>query len=386
MFAPVSATRTSRPARPPGRSGTRVIRTSRRPTSVSWRRATAASSPGSTLPPERTATVVAVLGRASPARRSARRRRRRRRPRRRAWRAPSAPPSPRRVSSSPTTTMSSACSTSSASVSSPGRLTAMPSAIVERRRGATARRVERLRVRRARRDLHADHLDVGPRRLDRDRDPGAQPAAADRDDDLREVRHVLEQLEPERSPGRRRCRVVERVHERHPGLVARACAIGQARRRPSRRRCSPSRPALAPPRPWRSARRRARTPRTGPRVRAPPRRGSARGCRRCRDDALRAAVAERRQLVGAPRILNEPVRCRFSALSTTTPPTRSEIVRDDSTGVRRAIASTAGRAAATSSAVTSAISRARRGPRRSRPARPAAAPRRRSCCAPAARR
>ena len=37
-------------------------------------------------------------------------------------------------------------------------------------------------------------------------------------------------------------------------------------------------------------------------------------------------------LAAAPRSLNEPVRCRFSALRATTPPARSEIVRDDSTG------------------------------------------------------
>ena len=53
-------------------------------------------------------------------------------------------------------------------------------------------------------------------------------------------------------------------------------------------------------------------------------------------------------LAATPRILNEPVRCRFSALSATTPPARSEIVREDRIGVRRAIVSTAGRAAATS--------------------------------------
>ena len=35
----------------------------------------------------------------------------------------------------------------------------------------------------------------------------------------------------------------------------------------------------------------------------------------------------------APRILNEPVRCRFSALSTTEPPTISDSVTDDTTGV-----------------------------------------------------
>ena len=58
MFAPVSATQASSPASAPGRSATRVSSTSRRPTSVSWRRAIEASSPGSTLPPDSTATVV----------------------------------------------------------------------------------------------------------------------------------------------------------------------------------------------------------------------------------------------------------------------------------------------------------------------------------------
>ena len=55
---PASATQASSPASAPGRSGTRVSTTSRRPASVSWRRAIESSSPGSTLPPERIATVV----------------------------------------------------------------------------------------------------------------------------------------------------------------------------------------------------------------------------------------------------------------------------------------------------------------------------------------
>ena len=42
-------------------------------------------------------------------------------------------------------------------------------------------------------------------------------------------------------------------------------------------------------------------------------------------------------MADAPRILNEPVRWRFSAFSATTPPARSEIVRVERTGVRRAI-------------------------------------------------
>src|ERR671916_625320 len=56
-------------------------------------------------------------------------------------------------------------------------------------------------------------------------------------------------------------------------------------------------------------------------------------------------------LAATPRTLNEPVRCRFSALSTTSPPATSENVREDSTGVRRAISPTAGRAARMSASV-----------------------------------
>src|SRR3954471_15228318 len=52
------------------------------------------------------------------------------------------------------------------------------------------------------------------------------------------------------------------------------------------------------------------------------------------------------------RALNEPVLWRFSAFSATMPPARSEIVRVESTGVRRAIVPTAARAAATSRPVT----------------------------------
>ena len=57
-------------------------------------------------------------------------------------------------------------------------------------------------------------------------------------------------------------------------------------------------------------------------------------------------------LAATPRTLNEPVRCRFSAFSTTVPPARSLNVRVDRIGVRRATVSTAARAALTSLAVT----------------------------------
>ena len=54
----------------------------------------------------------------------------------------------------------------------------------------------------------------------------------------------------------------------------------------------------------------------------------------------------------APRTLKEPVRCRFSAFSATMPPARSENVRVERMGVRRAVVATPARAARTSSAVT----------------------------------
>ena len=57
--------------------------------------------------------------------------------------------------------------------------------------------------------------------------PEARPAAADRDDDLREVGHVLEQLEAERALAGDDVEVVERVHERQPFLLARPLLRGR---------------------------------------------------------------------------------------------------------------------------------------------------------------
>src|SRR5438105_5257835 len=53
-------------------------------------------------------------------------------------------------------------------------------------------------------------------------------------------------------------------------------------------------------------------------------------------------------LLKAPRILNEPVRCRFSALSTTSRPARRENVSERNTGVTRATPSRRPRAASMS--------------------------------------
>ena len=97
----------------------------------------------------------------------------------------------------------------------------------------------------------------GPRGLERARDAAEQPAAADRDDDLGEVRHVLEQLEAQRrlaERSRRGRRTGGRTRRRSPPR-----ARGRARRsrRPSRRpgarsRRSPRTAATLPPRPPRA--------------------------------------------------------------------------------------------------------------------------------------
>ena len=68
--------------------------------------------------------------------------------------------------------------------------------------------------------------------------------------------------------------------------------------------------------------------------------------------ALQPSAPSAASFAAVPRTLNEPVLWRFSAFSATTPPARSEIVRVESTGVRRAIVSTAARAASTSRPVT----------------------------------
>jgi hypothetical protein len=68
--------------------------------------------------------------------------------------------------------------------------------------------------------------------------------------------------------------------------------------------------------------------------------------------AAQPASPSAASFAAAPRTLKDPVRWRFSALRTTSPPARSEKVRDERTGVRRAIVSTTGRAATMSSLVT----------------------------------
>ncbi len=125
----MAATSASSAASPPGRSEMRVKTRMRRPAAVSWRRATAASRPASMLPPDSTTTVApSRAGPTTPSSSAA---------------TPTAPApsttslarSSRRTiasatSSSPTTHSSSTSRSTSGRVTSPGRLMAMPSAIV----------------------------------------------------------------------------------------------------------------------------------------------------------------------------------------------------------------------------------------------------------------
>ena len=67
-----------------------------------------------------------------------------------------------------------------------------------------------------------------------------------------------------------------------------------------------------------------------------------------------SGIRDRR--VYAPRILNEPARCRFSHLRTTGAPATSDIARNGCTGVRVTTPSSSRAAARTSSRVTRSIS------------------------------
>ena len=65
-----------------------------------------------------------------------------------------------------------------------------------------------------------------------------------------------------------------------------------------------------------------------------------------RDPARRRVAERRRPCSVAPRILNAPVRCRFSAFSTTLPPMSPDSVSELITGVRLAISAITSRASA----------------------------------------
>src|SRR5207245_2697714 len=59
-------------------------------------------------------------------------------------------------------------------------------------------------------------------------------------------------------------------------------------------------------------------------------------------------------LASAPRSLNDPVRCRFSAFRTTVDPSRSDSVRELRTGVSRTTPAPASTAPSTAASVTAA--------------------------------
>ena len=143
-------------------------------------------------------------------------------------------------------------------------------------------------------------------------------------------------------------RVVEGVDERHPRLGGARARGRDAVVDASRRRRAPSRRA-------RRARLDLGDRRVGghedlarhPARRARRRPAPGRGCRRCRPTTPRAQPSSpsAASLASAPRILNEPVRCRFSALSTTVPAgALGERARGDSIGVRRTTSAIVARA------------------------------------------
>ena len=201
---------------------------SRRPASVSLRWAIAASRPASTLPPDSTITVRPEgAGVTRPLSSAA---------------TPTAPP--------PSTTSferSSSQTIASATSSSPTTTMSSTQRCDERQR-QLARPLDRDPVgdRRARleRDRSVPTIESGNGAqastwtpitraeggaLDDAGDPGDQPAAADRDDDLGEIGHVLEQLEAERRLTEDHVGVVERVHESDPGLGRARARRGDAR-------------------------------------------------------------------------------------------------------------------------------------------------------------
>ena len=125
---------------------------------------------------------------------------------------------PRASAASDTATIRSAAQARIANGMSPGRCTAIPSAIV----GAPTH-LHRVPLRHRgdqpghRRRLHADDLDLGVERVHGDRHARREPAAADRDEDRPHLRALLDDLEAERALACHDVLVVERVDEHRAG-------------------------------------------------------------------------------------------------------------------------------------------------------------------------
>ena len=238
-------------------------------------------------------------------------------------------------------------------VSSPGVLTAMPSAMVLAPLGML-RALDRVDHRREALGLHADDLDARLARARRHRDAGDQAAAADRHHQRVELRAPLEHLERHRAlPGDDRF-VVVGMDE---GEAARARPARSAWARASSS-VSPCSTTSAPKPRVRST----FTPgvKRGITISAPGCRGAARGrprpARGCRPTwrsrpARRCSATVDAACCSAPRSLNEAVNCRFSNLRNTCAPMISDSVRDSTQGVSSTCPRRRSAAARTSSIV-----------------------------------
>ena len=167
----------------------------------------------------------------------------------------------------------------------------------------------------------------GPQRAQRDRDPGGEPAAADRDQHGPDVGELLGELEPDRPLAGDHVLVLEGVDEGRPGLLDARARVGERRVEAGaaehdlaavgERRLDLRHRRVLGHEDRRVDAELARRP--GDRL------AVVAGARPRPRPAARSAAESIASLFIAPRILNEPVRCRFSALSSVgRPDSRSE--------------------------------------------------------------
>ena len=219
-------------------------------------------------------------------------------------------------------------------VSSPGCLTAIPSAIVNP--GCA---------------WHADDPELRPHRAQRERDAGREPTAADRDHDGADVAAAARPARGRSFPARR-SRAGPRTHARRSAPVrsAKRERVGERLLEPLARELDlravrTGRFDLRHRRVLRDEDRR----RTAGLARRPGDRLAVVAGARGDDPRAPLVVGPRVAIVlYAPRILNEPVRCRFSAFSQTSRPARRENVSEEYTGVSRATPASRSRAASIS--------------------------------------
>ena len=229
------------------------------------------------------------------------------------------------ISFSPTATISSTCRLMRSTVMPVGRFTAIPSARVgppATVAGTPASGPARKGAQNVR--LHSDDLDGGAERVDGTGDPGREPTTAEGHDHHGEVVHVLNQLEPECPLARHDRPVVERMHEmkaRLPGVGLREedAVVERLALEMHRRAVADGRVRLRD----RGLRRHEDLARNTRRAR----RVNATACAWLPAEATttpgHAPSPSAASFADAPRILNDPVRWRFSALRTTREPVSS---------------------------------------------------------------